>query len=132
MTEIDKIAFIEIQGRKILSTKSKGKFKYYIPGGKREMGESDKQTLVREVSEELTVNIIPDTIEYVGTFRAQSDGAKEGVMVKMTCYKAKYNGTFHPNMEIEEIRWLDSNDTDRISEVDKLIFRHLVSIGELN
>ena len=96
------------------------------------MGESDKQTLVREVSEELTVNIIPDTIEYVGTFRAQSDGAKEGVMVKMTCYKAQYNGTFHPNMEIEEIRWLDSNDTDRISEVDKLIFRHLVSIGELN
>ncbi|WP_424004431.1 NUDIX domain-containing protein [Maribacter sp. IgM3_T14_3] len=27
-------------------------------GGKREKGESDEQTLVREVSEELTVNII--------------------------------------------------------------------------
>jgi 8-oxo-dGTP pyrophosphatase MutT (NUDIX family) len=43
MKEIDKIA-IEIQQGKILSTKSKGK-KYYIPGGKRESGESDEQTL---------------------------------------------------------------------------------------
>ena len=33
-----------------------------------------------------------DTIKYVGTFKAQSDGAKEGVLVKMTCYKAKYEG----------------------------------------
>ncbi|WP_423999120.1 NUDIX hydrolase [Maribacter sp. IgM3_T14_3] len=115
-----------------MRTKSKCKFKYYIPGGKREKGESDEQTLVREVSEELTVNIIPDTIEYVGTFRAQSDGAKDGVLVKMTCYKALFNETFHPNMEIEEIRRLDSNDTYRISEVYKLIFRHLVSTVELN
>jgi hypothetical protein len=30
MKEIDKIAFIEIQKGKILSTKSKGKTKYYI------------------------------------------------------------------------------------------------------
>ncbi|WP_437372818.1 NUDIX hydrolase [Maribacter litoralis] len=86
-----------------MSTKSKGKIKYYILGGKRENGESGEQTLVREVSEELTVNIIPDTIEYVGTFRAQSDGAKEGTMVKMTWYKAQFNRTFHPNMEIEGI-----------------------------
>tara|TARA_B110000091_G_C13636844_1_gene399494 strand:- start:354 stop:515 length:162 start_codon:yes stop_codon:yes gene_type:complete len=48
--KIDKIAFIEIQEGKILSTKSKGKTKYYIPGGKRESGESDEQTLIREIS----------------------------------------------------------------------------------
>lgn len=71
MTEIDKIAFIEIQGRKILSTKSKGRSKYQIPGGKREKGELDEQTFVREVSEELTVSI-PDIIAYVGTFKTQS------------------------------------------------------------
>jgi 8-oxo-dGTP pyrophosphatase MutT (NUDIX family) len=39
--------------REILSTKSKGK--YYIPGGKRENGESDEQTLIREIAEELSV-----------------------------------------------------------------------------
>jgi hypothetical protein len=46
MKEIDKIAFIEIQQGKILSTKSKGK-PNIIPGGKRESGESDEQTLIR-------------------------------------------------------------------------------------
>ncbi len=53
MNEIDKIAFIKIEKGKILSTKSKGKNRYYIPGGKREMGESDEETLTREISEEL-------------------------------------------------------------------------------
>ena len=33
---IDKVAYIKLQEGKILSSKSKGKTKYYIPGGKRE------------------------------------------------------------------------------------------------
>ncbi|NDP23186.1 MAG: NUDIX domain-containing protein [Paludibacter sp.] len=131
MTTIDKIAFIEIQKGKILSTKSIGKTKYYIPGGKRESGESDEQTLIREVAEELSVTIIPNTAEYIGTFSAQSDGAKKGVNVIMTCYKAKYSGTLKANSEIEEIKWLTYNDLDIISEVDKKIFSFLIEKGEL-
>jgi 8-oxo-dGTP diphosphatase len=45
MKEIDKIAFIETENGQILSTKSKGKSKYYIPGGKRELGETDEQNI---------------------------------------------------------------------------------------
>ncbi|SEA68721.1 NUDIX domain-containing protein [Flavobacterium gillisiae] len=131
MKEIDKIAFIEIQKGKILSTKSKGKTKYYIPGGKRENGESDEQTLIREIAEELSVAIIPNTAEYIGTFSAQSDGEKEGINVIMTCYKAKYSGTLKANSEIEEIKWLNYNDLDIISEVDKKIFSFLNEKGEL-
>ena len=80
MKEVDKIAFIKTKNGQILSTKSKGKSKYYIPGGKRELGETDEQTLIREILEELDVSIKKDTIKYVGTFKAQSDGAKEGVI----------------------------------------------------
>ncbi|WP_036381282.1 NUDIX domain-containing protein [Muricauda sp. MAR_2010_75] len=131
MKEIDKIAFIETKNGQILSTKSKGKTKYYIPGGKREPGETDEETLIREILEELSVKIKKETIEYVGTFIAQSDGAKEGVLVKMTCYRAEYNGILHPSSEIEEIKWLNYKDLDIISEVDKKIFRFLKKIGEL-
>ncbi|TAI47844.1 NUDIX hydrolase [Flagellimonas allohymeniacidonis] len=131
MTEVDKIAFIETKNGHILSTKSKGKTKYYIPGGKRELGETDQQTLIREIAEELNVQIDKNTIEYVGTFRAQSDGAKDGVMVKMTCYKAKYDGILKPTSEIEEIRWLNYKDLEIISEVDKKIFGYLKENGEL-
>lgn len=70
MTEMDKVALIEIRNRKILSTRSKGKSKYYIPGGKRVNNETDEQTLVREIKEELSVDIVPGSLKYVGTFRA--------------------------------------------------------------
>jgi 8-oxo-dGTP diphosphatase len=131
MKEVDKIAFIEIQNGQILSTRSQGKMKYYIPGGKREFGETDEQTLVREIREELNVQINKNTIGYVGTFKAQSDGAIEGVIVKMTCYKAEYDGIMEPTSEIEEIRWLNYKDLDIISEVDKKIFKFLKESGIL-
>ncbi len=131
MKEIDKIALIKIEKGKILSTKSKEKNKYYIPGGKRENDETDEQTLIREIKEELSVEIIKESIEYVGTFKAQSDGAIDGTIVKMTCYKANYIGNLKEDNEIEEIRWLNYNDLEVISEVDKIIFKHLKDKGLL-
>ena len=129
MKEVDKIALIDIKNGNILSTRSKGKNTFYIPGGKREPGETDAQTLIREIMEELNVQIDHKTIQYVGTFKAQSDGAKEGVMVKMTCYKASYKGVPQAASEIEEIKWLNSKDLDIISEVDKKIFKFLFDKG---
>jgi 8-oxo-dGTP diphosphatase len=70
ISEIDKIALIEIQNGKILSTKSIGKTKHYIPGGKREKEESDEQNRIREILEELSVAIVSDTAAYIGTFSA--------------------------------------------------------------
>ncbi|MET3029114.1 NUDIX domain-containing protein [Flavobacterium sp. UW10123] len=131
MIEIDKIALIKIENGQILSTRSKGKNKYYIPGGKREHNETDEQTLVREIQEELNVEIIAKSIKYIGTFKAQSDGAAKGVVVKMTCYKADYNGIPKESSEIEEIKWLNYKDLDIISEVDKIIFKHLNESGLL-
>ena len=132
MKEIDKIAFIELRNGKILSSKSKGKNKFYIPGGKREKEETDKKTLIREVKEELSVDINASSIKYFGTFSAQSDGDKEGVVVKMTCYKATFTGQLKANNEIEMLKWLDSSDLEIISEVDKKIFNHLKENKELN
>lgn len=129
---IDKIAWIELKDGKILSTRSKGKDTFYIPGGKREAGETDEETLVREIREELDVDIDSLSISPVGVFEAQAHGHKEGLGVKMTCYKAGYKGKLSPNSEIEEIRWLGYRDQDIISPVDKIIFQFLYEQGQLN
>ena len=126
---IDKIAWIYIKDKKILSTLSKGKDKYYIPGGKREEFENDIETLTREIKEELSVDLNLDTLRYYGTFKAQAHGKSEGIIVKMSCYIADYIGELKVDSEIAEIVWLDYADLEKISPVDKLIFKDLYDKG---
>lgn len=129
MKIVDKVAFIYLKDKKILATLSRGKDTYYIPGGKREEGETDEQTLLREVKEELSVSIKPETIKYYGTFEAQAHGKAEGVLVKMTCYMADFEGDLKADSEIAEVTWLDYKDLDKISPVDKLIYQDLYEKG---
>ena len=131
MKEIDKIALLYLKDGQILSTLSKGKDTYYLPGGKRELNETDEQTLIREYKEELTIDIKEDTIKYYGIFKAQAHGKAEGIIVKMTCYTAEFIGEIKLSSEIKEIRWLNYKDIDIISPVDKLIFKDLYEKGIL-
>jgi 8-oxo-dGTP diphosphatase len=128
---IDKVAWLELADGRILSTRSKGKNVYYLPGGKREPGESDMDTLTREVREELTVAIDPTTAVHEGTFTAQAHGHAVGVEVRMTCYSATFQGVPRPSSEIEEVRWLTYQDRALVSPVDQLIFDHLHGAGRL-
>jgi 8-oxo-dGTP diphosphatase len=129
---IDKLAWIELKTGAILSTKTFGKDKYYIPGGKREEGETDEQALCREIKEELSVDLLAETIKFFGVFEAQAHGHPIGTIVKMTCFTAGYIGTLKPSSEIEKIVWLSYSDRDKISPVDGLIFEDLKERGMLN
>jgi len=128
---IDKIAWLYLMDGKILSTRSKGKDKYYLPGGKREGNETDLETLCREIEEELSVVIKEDTVEPYGVFEAQAHGKAEGTIVRMTCYTAEFEGVLRPDHEIEEMIWLTMQDMERISPVDQLIFNELHNKGLL-
>lgn len=122
---IDKLAYIFIKDKKILVTKSKGKDTWYIPGGKREAGESDTDALTREVKEELTVDLIPETIQYFETYTAQAHGKAEGTIVRMTCYTAEFIGELQPNQEIEDMDFFEYDQVDQTSPVDHLIMADL-------
>lgn len=118
---IDKLAWVHLRDKRILITRSRGKDTYYIPGGKRETGESDQEALVREIKEELSVALRPTSIRYMGTFEAQAHGKPPGVIVRMTCYTAEYEGQIAPASEIEEVAWFTHQDKAKSSPVDWLI-----------
>ncbi|WP_303312215.1 NUDIX domain-containing protein [Hymenobacter sp. BT730] len=122
MKLIDKIAWLHLHEGRLLSTRSRGKDRYYIPGGKREAGETDTQTLLREIQEELTVQLDTAGIVYQGTFEAPAHGHPDGIRVQMTCYSAPYTGELQPAAEIEEIVWLTYRHRPLVSAVDQLIF----------
>ncbi|WP_157434046.1 NUDIX hydrolase [Actinoalloteichus sp. GBA129-24] len=128
---VDKVAWVRLTDRRILSARTRGRDVFYFPGGKREPGESDVETLIREVREELAVEIVPDTARRLGTFEAQAHGKPAGVLVRLTCYTAEAVGTPTASMEIEEIALLSYADRERVSAVDKIVFDHLYEQGLL-
>lgn len=130
-TIIDKIAWIHIVDGKVLCARSKGKDIYYFPGGKRETGESDIDTLTREIQEELSVLIKHETILHFGNFKAEAHGKEAGVVVRMSCYTGEYDGLISPASEIDEVAWLTYNDRDRVSVVSQMIFDRLYEMKML-
>jgi 8-oxo-dGTP diphosphatase len=125
MNMIDKLAWLRIENNKVLCARSKGKSTFYIPGGKRESGESDQDALVREIKEEIMVELIPATLKLYGVFEAQADGKSDGTIVRITCYTSDYVGALAPDSEIEEISWLGYADIGHCSVVVQALFEQL-------
>lgn len=110
-TNIYKAGGIIIQNRRLLVTRSKGKDYFIAPGGKLDGDETAKQSLVRELAEELSVVVDENDLEFFGTFHASATG-QEDVMLQMDVFTVKkYKGELVPDNEIDEMRWITSQTT---------------------
>jgi len=125
---VDTVAWVCLEDGRILCARPRGKDVFFIPGGKREDGESDMQTLLREITEELTVALQPETVRHVGTYQA---GQPDGAVVRMSCYTAEYAGTLAASSEIDELTWFGYADRSRVPPVDQLLFDDLHALGDL-
>ncbi|MER5502691.1 MULTISPECIES: NUDIX domain-containing protein [unclassified Streptomyces] len=128
---IDTVAWVRVENGRILCARSRGKDVFYIPGGKREGRETDLETLLREVEEELDVAILPATVSHMGTYEAQAHGHPDGVVVRMSCYTGDYRGTLAVSNEIEEMAWFSYADRPLVPPVDQLLFDDLKASGAL-
>lgn len=126
---IDKLAYIYVKDGRVLVTLTRGRDAWYIPGGKREGDETDHQALIREVQEELSVDLQPDTIKFYGVFEAQAHNKPPGTIVRMTCYTADFDGELTCSNEIEKLDFFDHSQKSKTSHVDFLIFDDLKEKG---
>ena len=125
---IDTVTWVHLVNGKILCARPRGKDVFYVPGGKREGTESDLQTLLREIAEELTVALRPGTVRHAGTYQADNP---DGTVVRMSCYTGDYSGTLAASSEIDELAWFRYADRPRVPPVDQLLFDDLQAAGRL-
>ncbi|MEH6454394.1 MAG: NUDIX domain-containing protein [Psychromonas sp.] len=124
---IDKLAWLYVSDGKLLVARSKDKVLFYVPGGKREIGETDQQALIREVKEEVSVDLLPESIKYAATFTANADGKSDATVVQLTCYFAEYEGVLKPDAEIAEIDFIDYQNIACCSAASILVMDWLKS-----
>ncbi len=121
---LEKVAWVHIVDRRLLVGRNRGRTLFYLPGGAREEGESDLQTLAREVTEELGVTVRPDSLSLVGSYLAFRDGRDD--QLTYIAYTAEHDGTIGPHSEVEELAWVTTADADRVTGAVRMVMATLV------
>lgn len=127
---IDNLAWVHVVDGRLLLARSRGKDLFYLPGGKREPGESDHEALAREVQEELSVEIRAEQAEHLLTLQAPAHG-QPGAAVRMACYRAPAQGSPVPSAEIEEIAWLTLEEAEAVAPAARAVMEQLTAQGIL-
>ncbi len=78
-------------------------------GGKIEPGESALQALVRELQEELGLDVDLDATEYLGSFRAEAANEADTV-IRAEVFAMTTDRVMVPGEEIEQIIWIETDE----------------------
>ena len=93
---------------------------FIMPGGQLDEDENNFQCLVREIKEELVVELDVDSLQYIGEYTdvAAGDPTKD-VLIKL--YEGSVFGTPKPSAEIIELHWIGKSDLShpRLSAIIK-------------
>ncbi|VVA43267.1 Mismatch repair protein MutT protein [Candidatus Roizmanbacteria bacterium] len=107
---IETVALIHIKNKKLLLVRPKSKKIFYMPGGKLDDGEDNLKALIREIKEEVKLDIDPKTVDFYGTFEAQAYGKDKGVIVRVHCYTASHTGNVQSSSEIDETAYFSHEE----------------------
>lgn len=124
---IDALAWVHVRDGLLLCVRPEGRDLLYVPGGKRESGESDEDAVAREAFEEVSVRLRPGTFRLVTVVDevAQAPGTR----VRMSCYTAEHDGAIAADHEITELAWVGHADRARCAPAVRRLIEVLHTEG---
>jgi 8-oxo-dGTP pyrophosphatase MutT (NUDIX family) len=124
---LEVVAWVCIRERKMLAVRARDRDVWYLPGGKREAGESEAQALVREVGEELGVAILQDSLFPCCVIHDDAHGL--AMPMRMACFFAEGVGEPAPRAEIDTLAWLASGDSGQCASAARQLLMKLHEEG---
>ena len=115
--KIEHVSLLHIKDKRILLVLAKGKDIWQAPGGKVEKGESDEEALARECSEELSVNIKPETIKFFRTLKGKAHSMVEDIDIEIRIYTAEFEGEVSPKAEIVKASYFTYDELPKLTKI---------------
>lgn len=98
----------------VITVRKAGTDRFMLPGGKWEMGESPLLCAIREVHEELGVELAPDALTSLGRFTTATAN-EPGFELVSEVFAASVVVEARPRSEIAEMRWVTPEQLARIA-----------------
>ena len=98
-------------GGRVLTVRKRGTSTFMLPGGKRNPGEADLDTLSRELGEELGCDLV--SAQHLGTYDAPAANEPD-TRVYGAIYLADVAGGLQAKAEIEELLWIEPKAPPRV------------------
>jgi 8-oxo-dGTP diphosphatase len=128
---LDVVAWVHVDGGRVLTVRSRGRDLLYLPGGKREAGEDDWSAISREVLEELGVALDRSSFGLLGVVQAAAHDQPDYGLVRMSCFTAGYTGTLCASAEVSEYRYLRPADRALLSPASQAALDLAIARGTL-
>lgn len=96
---------VNYASNEILLVRVRDNTKWYLPGGKIEANELASAALIRELREELAIELDINSVQHVITITDQALGVDD--LVELNCYTANYSGLITPQAEISEVAYIN-------------------------
>lgn len=95
---------------------------FFMAGGRMEDNETQKETLLRELKEELGVAVA--SIEYLGSY--EDLAVFERTPIVIHAYAVQINGEPAPRSEIKEYAWIDREFEQKGIEVSSIMAKQVI------
>jgi 8-oxo-dGTP diphosphatase len=128
---LDVVAWVHAVDGRMLTVRSRGRDRLYLPGGKREPGEDDWTALSREVQEELGVALDRGSFGALGTVDAPAHDQPDFPTVRMACFTAGFAGLLVASGEVDEYRYVGPAERDLLAPASQAAFDLAITSGVL-